>query len=260
MIKPGKASQEINYPTQLNSYNLHVKNPILITPVKDSLKTTREVIQSLRSENSEIPYYIFEDYCSRETRRWLEENSARYTYKIIYLDKHVRKSSPNYRTTLIMARQMALENDSHLAIVESDVYADHETIESLTRITEELTDAGLVGAVTVDNSGEINFPYSYATAIDKPLIFASAKSVSFCCTILTNQLLQKFDFNELPHKMDWFDVYVSKKSRQLGFSNYVVKSLPVLHKPHSSRPWKHLKYKNPLLYYFKKLIKQRDRI
>jgi hypothetical protein len=237
-----------------------VKNPILITPVKDSLKTTREVIHSLRSHNTDIPYFIFDDYSSRETKRWLEENSDRYAYKIISLEKHVRKSSPNYRTTLIMARKMALENYSHLAIVESDVYANHEMITSLNQLAEELTDAGLVGAVTVDNSGEINFPYNYATAIDKPLIFASAKSVSFCCTILTNQLLQKFDFNELPQNMDWFDVYISKKSRQMGFSNYVVKSLPVVHRPHSSRPWKHLKYTNPVLYYLKKMVKRRDRI
>jgi hypothetical protein len=237
-----------------------VKNPILITPVKDSLKTTREVIHSLRSDNTEIPYFIFDDYSSRETRRWLEENSDRYAYKIISLEKHIRKSSPNYRTTLILAGKMALENDSHLAIVESDVYANHETIASLNQMAEELTDAGLVGAVTVDNSGEINFPYNYATAIDKPLIFASAKSVSFCCTILTNQLLQKFDFNELPQNMDWFDVFISKKSRQMGFSNYVVKSLPVVHRPHSSRPWKHLKYTNPVLYYLKKMVKRRDRI
>jgi len=237
-----------------------VKNPILITPVKDSLKTTREVIHKLRSENTAIPYYIFDDYCSRETKRWLEDNSFLYGYKVINLEKHVRKSSPNYRTTLIIARQMALENNSHLAIVESDVYAKNETIVSLNLIAEEYPDAGLIGAVTVDNSGEINFPYNYATAIDKPLIFASAKSVSFCCTIITNQFLQKFDFNELPQKMDWFDVYISKKSRQMGFSNYVVKSLPVLHKPHSSRPWKHLKYKNPLLYYLVKMIKRRDRI
>lgn len=218
------------------------------------------MIHLLRSGNQEIPYYIFDDYSSRETKRWLEANASKYSYKIIHLSKHIKKSPPNYRTTLIMARKLALENDTHLAIVESDVYASSETIIELNRLADELPDAGMVGAVTVDASGEINFPYNFATAIDKPLIFASAKSVSFCCTILTKSLLEKFDFKDLPISNDWFDVYISKKSRQMGFSNYVVKSLPVLHKPHSSRPWKHLKYTNPLLYYAKKIISRRDRI
>ncbi len=237
-----------------------MKKPILITPVKDSLKTTREVVSCLRSVNQEIPYYIFDDYSSKETRHWLEENSVQYGYKVIGLEKHTKKSSPNYRTALILAQKMALENGSHLIIVESDVFAKNDTILELNRLADELTDAGLVGAVTVDTKGEINFPYTYATAIDKPAIFASAKSLSFCCTALSLRMLEKFDFNELPQNLDWFDVFISRKSRQLGFSNYVVKNLPVVHKPHSSRPWKQLKYKNPILYYLKKIIMHRDRI
>ena len=218
------------------------------------------MIGSLRGLNQEIPYYIFDDFSSKETRRWLEGNAEKYNFKVIGLEKHTKSSSPNYRTTLILAQQLALENRSHLAIVESDVFATNETLIGLNKLTDELADAGLVGSVTVDLTGEINFPYTYATAIDKPTVFASAKSVSFCCTILSLQLLEKFDFNELPLNMDWFDVYISRKSRQLGFSNYVVKNLPVVHKPHSSRPWKHLKYTNPILYYLKKFIKRRDRI
>jgi len=237
-----------------------VKNPILITPVKDSLKTTRAIICLLRESNHDIPYYIFDDFSSRETRRWLEENAIRYNYKVVGLEKHTRKSSPNYRTTLILARKYALENGTNLAIVESDVYAKNETILGLNKLADDTPDAGLVGSVTIDDKGEINFPYTYATAIDKPAIFASAKTVSFCCTILSLRFMEQFDFEELPSNMDWFDVFISRKSRQLGFSNYVVKDLPVLHKPHSSRPWKHLKYTNPILYYLKKFILQRDRI
>jgi len=218
------------------------------------------MIGSLRAVSQDIPYFIFDDFSSKETRRWLEENAIQYGYKIIGLEKHTKKSSPNYRTTLILAQKMALEKGAHLAIVESDVFAKYETILELTKLADELNDAGLVGSVTVDSAGEINFPYTYATAIDKPAIFASAKSVSFCCTVLSNRMLEKLDFNELPQNMDWFDVFISRKSRQLGFCNYVVKNLPVIHKPHSSRPWKHLKYKNPILYYLKKIIMHRDRI
>jgi len=208
----------------------------------------------------EIPYFVFDDFSSRETRRWLEENSVAFGYKVIGLEKYTNKTSPNYRTTLILAQKIALENGANLAIVESDVFARNETILGLNKLAEELTDAGMVGSVTIDNTGEINFPYTYAAAIDKPSIFASAKSLSFCCTILTLRMLEKFDFNELPQNLDWFDVFISRKSRLLGFGNYVVKDLPVIHKPHSSRPWKQLKYKNPVLYYLKKIINHRDRI
>lgn len=218
------------------------------------------MIGSLRETNQDIPYFIFDDFSSKETRRWLEENAVKYGYMVIGLEKHTKKSSPNYRTTLILAQKMAIENGAHLAIVESDVFAKNETILELNKLADELNDAGLVGSVTVDSSGEINFPYSYATDIDKPTLFASAKSISFCCTVLSLRMLKKFDFSELPKNMDWFDVFISRKSRQLGFCNYVVKSLPVVHKPHSSRPWKHLKYKNPVLYYLQKIIKRRDRI
>jgi hypothetical protein len=239
---------------------LFVKNPILITPVKDSLKTTREAVSFLRSNNQEIPYFIFDDFSSQETRCWLEENALKYGYKVIGLEKYTKKSSPNYRTALILAQKIALENSTNLVIVESDVFADYNTILGLHQLANELSDAGLVGSVTVNSSGEIIFPYSYATAIDKPTVFASGKTVSFCCTVLSLRMLEKFDFNELPNNLDWFDVFISRKSRQLGYSNYVIKNLPVIHQPHSSRPWKHLKYKNPILYYLRKIIMQRDRI
>lgn len=218
------------------------------------------MICSLRADGHDIPYFIFDDFSSKETRRWLDENAVKYGYKVIGLEKHTKKASPNYRTTLILAQRMALENNAHLVIVESDVFASQQTLIELGKIADSFTDAGLVGSVTVDSAGEINFPYLYATAIDKPAIFASAKSVSFCCTVLSRRMLEKFDFTELPLNMDWFDVFISRRSRQLGFCNYVVKNLPVVHEPHSSRPWKHLKYKNPVLYYLTKIVKHRDRI
>ena len=65
------------------------------------------MISSLRADSQDIPYFIFDDFSSKETRRWLEENSARFGYKVIGLEKHTKKSSPNYRTTLILAQKMA---------------------------------------------------------------------------------------------------------------------------------------------------------
>jgi hypothetical protein len=65
---------------------------------------------------------------------------------------------------------------------------------------------------------------------------------------------------ELSAKKDWFDIHISRQSKKLGFKNYLIREQGVLHLPHSSRPWKQLKYSNPLKYYFHKLFSHRDRI
>ncbi|HAH37561.1 MAG TPA: family 2 glycosyl transferase, partial [Algoriphagus sp.] len=52
----------------------------------------------------------------------------------------------------------------------------------------------------------------------------------------------------------------STKALDCGFENFVLMDAPVWHRPHGSRPWKQLKYKNPLKYYFLKYWKGLDKI
>jgi glycosyltransferase involved in cell wall biosynthesis len=237
-----------------------LKDLVLITPVKDSINTLRETVSSLKPVTNDYSYFIFDDFSTHETRKWIDENSNKFGYQVVGLEKHTSKKSPNYRTILLMAREMALKNNAHLVIVESDVIVGSETINGLNRLADDMPDAGLIGSVTVDIEGKVNFPYLYAAADGKTGTYISEHSISFCCTLLTNRLLTKFDFNELSETLDWFDVPITRKSRALGFKNYISKDLTVFHQPHGSRPWKMLKYKNPLLYYIKKFIFRRDRI
>jgi GT2 family glycosyltransferase len=158
-----------------------------------------------------------------------------------------------------MSQKMALEAGSALIIVESDVIVEPHTLQSLIQLQNQKQEAGMVAAVTTNQQGEINFPYSHISPT-APDIINTKRSLSFCCTLLSNQLLASFDFNELNEDKDWYDVHISKKSRTLGFENFLVKSLPVIHLPHSSRPWKMEKYKNPFSYYLKKYFLKRDRI
>jgi GT2 family glycosyltransferase len=237
-----------------------LKDLVLVTPVKDSINTLRETVGSMAASANFFSYYIFDDFSTTETRQWLDKNASVYGYQVIGLEKYTSKKSPNYRTILLMAREMSLKKNAHLIIIESDVNVRKDTISGLNHLAEELPDAGLIGAVTVDNEGKVNFPYLYAASDNKSGTYMSEHSISFCCTLLTNSFLQKFDFNELPETLDWFDVPITRKSRALGFKNYISKDLLVIHQPHGSRPWKMLKYKNPVLYYFKKFIFRRDRI
>ena len=118
---------------------------------------------------------------------------------------------------------------------------------------------GISVAVTTDESGTINFPYLYAKG-RKPGIYDEKKRFSFCCTLLTTDFLQAFDFHLLDASKNWFDVTISHESINHGFHNYLFINLPVLHRPHGSRPWKQLKYTNPLKYYWLKFTKGLDKI
>ncbi len=237
-----------------------MKDLVIITPVKDSLITLRDTISSISGQSGNFEHFIFDDFSSAETRKWIDTNSSNMGYQVIGLEKHTAKKSPNYRTILLMARELSLKKDAHLIIVESDVILPPDILNGLNRLADELPNAGMIGSVTVDPNGKVNFPYLYASDDGKTGTYISEHSLSFCCTLLTNNLLTKFNFNELPETLDWFDVPITKRSRSLGFKNYISKDLTVLHQPHGSRPWKMLKYTNPVLYYFKKIINRRDRI
>ena len=91
-------------------------------------------------------------------------------------------------------------------------------------------------------------------------VYDEKKRFSFCCTLLTPQFLKAFDSHLLDASKNWFDVTISHESIRKGFHNYLFVNLPVLHRPHGSRPWKQLKYTNPLKYYWLKFTKGLDKI
>jgi len=232
---------------------------LVITPVKDSLYTTIETIQSVHHSVGNYLYYVYNDFSTEETSIKLNELQKGYNFKLINLADHTNTPSPNYRLVLQMAQSTALELNIPLIIIESDVEVKPDTITELIRYSKELSMAGMVAAVTTGLDGKINFPYLNFKS-EKKAITKTRHSLSFCCTLLTIDLLKQYDFNTLSTEKHWYDVSISRKSIQFGLNNYLITSLEVLHKPHSSRPWKQLKYQNPLKYYFKKLINRLDRI
>jgi len=232
---------------------------IIITPVKDSLETTRLTVDAIAKAKGNFEYYIFNDFSGQETRQYLEETKKVKGFKVIHLDDITETPSPNYRLVLEMAQKMALEKNLPLIIIESDVVIKPETLQELLLIQKSEKEAGIVGAITVDRNGAYNFPYTFEKTKSSEVI-STSHSLSFCCTLLAPEFLEKFDFKSLSPKKDWYDIFISRQSKKLGFNNYLAKGTEVLHLPHSSRPWKNLKYKNPFLYYFKKFFYNRDRI
>lgn len=234
---------------------------IIITPVKDSIESTLETISAVDESVLTTPhsYVVYNDFSNVENRVKLEDAAKRYGFELIHLEDITTHPSPNYLLTLCMARDHCLEQNAGLIIVESDVVVQPHTLQALIDGACERPDCGIAAAVTVDEQGQINYPYEYARGHEN-VVIDNKRHCSFCCSLLTPELLKRFDFNLLDSRKSWHDVTISHKSIDLGLHNYLFTNLPVLHRPHSSRPWKKLKYSNPLLYYWRKFTKGLDKI
>lgn len=233
----------------------------IITPVKDSIDSTLDTVRAIMSSDIKVPftYTIYNDFSTPENTLRLEEASKEYDFQLVNLSDLTDHPSPNYLLVLQKTQQEAIEAEAGLLIVESDVTVQPNTLQSLFDGAIERKDCGMAAAITTDESGAINFPYLYAKG-RKPKVYDEKKRFSFCCTLLTLDYLKAFDFHQLDASKNWFDVTISHESLNKGFHNYLFINLPVLHRPHGSRPWKQLKYTNPLKYYWLKFTKGLDKI
>ena len=232
---------------------------LVITPVKDSIATTLQTIEAIHQADGDHLHLVYNDFSTAESKAILEKKKAEFDFELINLEEITQTPSPNYNLVLQLAQKKALELGIPLIIIESDVIIQKDTLNKMYELSLSQTNCGMLGAITTDESGEVNFPYLNFKG-EKKEIADTSHSLSFCCTLLTQELLKGFSFEELSSEKHWYDVFISRKSKLLGFKNYLVTNLPVVHKPHSSRPWKQLKYTNPIKYYFNKLIKRKDRI
>ena len=238
-----------------------VDNPLhIIMPVKDSIAIAERAIRTIVDSGHQL--CVYDDNSTPENARNLDEIASELNIQVVHLSTLTDHPSPNYRLVLQLAEQEALETGRHLVIVESDVIIKADT---LTRMHEEVqAGVGMVAAVTVDEEGIYNFPYHYLHRLRYRFLgkktIDTKKRFSFCCTLLTNELLQKADFQLLDPSKNWYDVTISHWSLNLGLHNLLMLNNPVLHFPHASRPWKRLKYTHPLRYYWRKITQRLDKI
>lgn len=238
-----------------------MKHLHILTPVKDSVELTLETIAAVMDSKLTVPftYTIYNDFSTPETKARLIQAQQQYGFRLINLEDITTHPSPNYLLVLQMAQQEALQHEAGLLIVESDVVVKPHTLQGLVEGALHNPQCGIAASVTVNEEGKINYPYEYAQGKENQVV-DNKKHCSFCCSLLTPQLLQVFDFHQLDAGKNWFDVTISHKSLEMGLHNYLFTNLPVWHRPHASRPWKQLKYKNPLKYYWLKFTKGLDKI
>lgn len=239
----------------MQEQNLHI-----IMPIKDSIDLAEKAIRAI--VDSGYTLCIYDDNSLQENAQRLDKIAAETNIQVVHISELTDHPSPNYRLVLQLAQKEALIKNKHLVIVESDVLIQPNTLPRL--VAEVQAGVGMVAAVTVDKNGEYNFPYHYLHRLRyrflKKQTIATKKRFSFCCTLLTNELLQKADFQLLDPTKNWYDVTISHWSVALGLKNMLMLDNPVLHFPHASRPWKQLKYTHPLRYYWRKFTQQLDKI
>jgi hypothetical protein len=233
----------------------------IVTPVKDSIESTRETIRAIMQSKLSIPftYTVYNDFSTPENSALLEEYQREFGFELIHLKDLTDHPSPNYLLVLQRCRHLALEAEAGLLLVESDVVVEPDTLQRLYDGALEREDCAIAASVTVDDQGEINYPYEYAKGHENQT-YATKRHCSFCCSLLKPEFMQRCDFDKLDSTKHWFDVQISHDALDLGFKNYLFCNLPVIYRPHGSRPWKLLKKQNPLKYYWLKLTKGLDKI
>lgn len=233
----------------------------IITPVKDSIDSTIETINAVLCSKLNVPftYTVYNDFSTEENTARLARAAKEIGFRLVNLSEITSHPSPNYLLVLQMAQKEALAHNAALCIVESDVVVQPDTLQRLYDGALSRQDCGIAASVTVDDEGAINYPYLYARGKENQVIDVK-KHCSFCCSLLTPTLLLAYSFDQLNPEKNWFDVTISHESLAKGLHNYLFTNLPVIHRPHQSRPWKLLKHKNPLKYYWLKYTKGLDKI
>lgn len=232
----------------------------IIMPVKDSVEIAERAIRAIVMSGHKL--CVYDDNSLPENAHRLDELAEEMNVQVVHISTLTNHPSPNYRLVLQLAQQEALQTNRHLVIVESDVIVKTDTLNRMLADVKE--GIGMVAAVTVDEDGIYNFPYHYLHRLRYRFLphntIETKKRFSFCCTLISNELLQKADFQLLDPTKNWYDVTISHWSVSLGFRNLLMLGNPVLHLPHSSRPWKRLKYTHPVRYYWRKITQRLDKI
>lgn len=235
----------------------------IITPVKDAIELTLATARSVAASAARLSlpytYTIYNDFSTEANTRRLAAEAGHIGYRLVNLCDVTDHPSPNYLLVLQRARHEALRGDAALIIVESDVTVRPDTLPKLVDALQRCVRVGILAAVTTDASGVANYPYKYAREVQGQMI-ATQRHCSFCCSLLSPALLRACDFDRLIATKNWYDVTISHAALRAGLMNFLCADLPVLHRPHGSRPWKQLKYANPLKYYWRKITKGLDKV
>ena len=131
---------------------------------------TLQTVEAIVASDFQMPftYTVYNDFSTEENTAKLQDASEKLGFELVNLAEITDHPSPNYLLVLQMAQQRAIEAEAGLIIVESDVVVKKNTLQALFNGAAERADCGIAAAVTVDEKGEINYPYLFAKGKEKP--------------------------------------------------------------------------------------------
>ena len=77
---------------------------IVITPVKNSLDTTKLTVEALMKTNADIEYYVYNDFSESETKKYLDKAKDKLGFQVVHLEDITSTPSPNYKLVLEIAQ------------------------------------------------------------------------------------------------------------------------------------------------------------
>ena len=195
-----------------------MKSLHIITPVKDSIDLTLETVKAILDSDIKVPYTytVYNDFSTEENTLRLEKAAAEMGFNLVNLKDITTHPSPNYLLVLKKTRKEAIAADAGLLIVESDVIVKKNTLQDLYTGAEERKDCGIAAAVTVDEKGEINYPYLHAKGKEN-MVYPEKKHCSFCCSLLTPEFLSAFDFDRLDKSKNYLTRIPQLRLQKLPF-------------------------------------------
>src|SRR5690554_6412962 len=126
---------------------------IVITPVKDSPSTTKKTIDAICQSKCDLEFLVYNDFSQAETQELLNKLQKKWNFQLIHLEEITETPSPNYKLVLQMAQKYALTSGKPLIIIESDVVVKPDSIKQLIDVSKDVSNPGLIGAITVDFNG-----------------------------------------------------------------------------------------------------------
>ena len=220
-------------------------NVAIVTTVRDSLRTLKKCVNSIREHTRSDYYYIISDDSSGpETIDYL------HTLKNIILIKTKGDDQCHLTEVLRKAFNKAFElGVDYICNVESDTYVTPDWDSQLIRALDSRLDAAGVVSVTVDYNGNLihpsiyDLPRNYIKSwypwkkLDK--VIPSHKHIHFCGNVFRSSACKKVDFINRNVECG-IDMNYSLLLRELGYQLYIDLGTLVYHpEPHSSRKeWK----------------------